>query len=284
MDTQGTAVRELMRVPLADVGRRGRMSLTFALQGERTILKESYCEVPFKITRLLDSGSETPHIILMHCTAGLFGGDEVECSIRVESGASVRITQQSATRIHPSGGRAAIQRNRIVVESGAHLQFYLEPVIPFADSILSQSTSIDVHGDGCLAYWEGFMTGRVGRGECWQFQKLASETRLSIDGKLAYLDRFDLSPPEQAPSKWAMRDGNYLGTGLYVDPTARRFASRLHEELPHAGIDALSDALLAVRVIAREGPDFHRSQEAFCRQETLPNPRIISRGLHGLRG
>jgi urease accessory protein len=255
-----------MRVPLADVGRRGRMSLTFGLQNDRTILKESYCEVPFKITRLLNADSGTPHLILMHSTAGLFGGDEVECSIRVEGGASVRITQQSATRIHPSAGRVAIQRNRLVVESGANVQFYLEPIIPFADSSLNQSTSIDLHAGGRLAYWEGFMTGRVGRGERWQFQRLTSETRLTVDGKLTYLDRFDLMREERPASRWAMWNGNYLGTGLYIDPTSRSIASSLHELLPDAGVDALSDTLTAVRVISTEGPDFHRSQELFCRQ------------------
>jgi hypothetical protein len=40
----------------------------------------------------------------------------------------------------------------------------------------------------------------------------------------------------------------------------------LHELLPDAGVDALSDTLTAVRVISTEGPDFHRSQELFCRQ------------------
>jgi urease accessory protein UreH len=252
-----------MRVPLADVGRRGRMSLTFGVQNGRTILKESYCEVPFKITRLLDTGSATPHIILMHCTAGLFGGDDVECSIRVERGASVRITQQSATRIHPSAGREARQRNRIVVESGANLQFYLEPIIPFADSSLNQVNTIDLHADARLAYWEGFMTGRVGRGERWQFQRFTSETRLSIDGKLAYLDRFDLLPEENPSSRWAMGNANYLGTGLYVNSDSRSFSARLHEQIPEAGIDVLTDTLAAVRVVVADGPDFHRFQKVF---------------------
>ncbi len=63
-------------VALADVGRRGRMTLTFACQNEQTILRDAYCEIPFKITRLLNSSPRFAHLILMQCSAGLFGGDE----------------------------------------------------------------------------------------------------------------------------------------------------------------------------------------------------------------
>src|SRR4030095_7853399 len=159
-----------MRVPIAEVGRRGRMDLVFALQGNKTILRDAYCEIPFKVTRILTSRGPVAHVILMHCTAGLFGGDDIQCSIRVESGARVMITQQAATKIHQSLGPPAIQRNNIFVESDAELQLYLEPIIPFAGSVLRQTTHIDVQAGGRLMFWESFMAGRIGSGECWQFR------------------------------------------------------------------------------------------------------------------
>ena len=255
----------MMRVPLEDIGRRGRLSLAFALQNGRTVLRDSYCEVPFKITRLLNSDAELPHMILMQCTAGLFGGEDVECDIRVERGANVRITQQSATKVHPSQDRQAVQRIRIIVESGASLQLYFEPIIPFADSRLNQATRIEVEAGGRLAYWEGFMTGRVGSGESWQFKELASETQLSSDGVLLYLDRFRLSSGGRQDSKWAMDTGSYLGTGLYLGPRSPHFASALHQSLPAAGVDTLTDILTAVRVVSDSGPDFHHCCEMFRR-------------------
>src|SRR5437667_10923625 len=125
MDPAGRALRKLsMRVPLADVGRRGRMDLTFVLQNGQTVLRNAYCEIPFKITRVLNS-SQPVHFILMHCTAGLYVRDDVDCSIRVERGARVQSTQQSATKIYPSYGRPAIQRNHLLDMSVALLQLYL---------------------------------------------------------------------------------------------------------------------------------------------------------------
>ena len=251
-----------MRVPLTEVGCRGRLELTFSTQNGQTVLRHSYCEVPFKITRLLNSRVPEAHLILMHCTAGVFGGDDLDCSIRVEPGARVRITQQSATKIHPSQGRLARQNSHIVVESGAELQLFLEPVIPFAESSLSQTTRFDVHPGGRLMFWEAFMAGRVGRGERWQFSELASETRLYSENILRYLDRFQLTKDFEG-SPWAMGDCANVGTGLYVGPHAQGFASVLHQSMPQAGIDTPVPDLAVIRVVSVSGPDFHRCREMF---------------------
>jgi urease accessory protein len=200
--------------------------------------------------------------MLMHCTAGIFGGDNLDCSIRVEPGARVRITQQSATKIHPSQGRLARQNSHIVVESGAELQLFLEPVIPFAESSLSQTTRIDVQPGGRLTFWEAFMAGRVGRGERWRFSELASETSLYSDSILSYLDRFQLSKGFEC-SPWAMGDCAHVGTGLYVGPHAQRLASLLHQSMPQAGMDTPAADLAVVRVVSVSGPDFHRCREMF---------------------
>ena len=119
------------------------------------------------------------------------------------TGARVLLTQQSATKVHPSEGRPAIQRNHVVVESGAELRLYLEPVIPFADSVLRQSMQIELEDGGRLLFWEAFMAGRIGHGERWQFRELASETELRLDGKTVYLERFVL-PNGLEQSEYAM--------------------------------------------------------------------------------
>ena len=252
-----------MRVPLEEVGRRARMDLTFAQQNGQTVLRHAYCEIPFKVTRILSS-RQPAHVILMQCSAGLFGGDELECSIRVESGAQVLVTQQSATKVHPSAGRPAIQRNHIVVEAGGELRLYLEPVIPFEESVLRQTTSIDVQPGGRLMFWEGFMAGRVGHGERWRFGELASETQLRLSGRLAYLDRFVLLRTDFDHSPSAMGNFNYVGTGVYVGEHASSFATMLHEAMPEAGIDTPVADVAVTRVASTTGPDFHRCREMFC--------------------
>src|SRR5262245_9834372 len=118
-----------MAVALCEVGRRGRLQMQFANVRGKTILKDTYSEIPFKVTRLHDEKiSGIAHVIVMQCTAGLFGGDTIECDILVEAGARVLITQQSATKVHPSPAfpaerTAAVQHTRVRVAAGgeAHI-------------------------------------------------------------------------------------------------------------------------------------------------------------------
>src|SRR5438094_7971566 len=119
MDPAGPALRKLsMRVALADVGRRGRMALTFVLQNGQTVLRNAYCEIPFKITRVLNS-SQPVHLILMHCTDGLITGDRVGRSTLDVRGTRVQLNDQSATRHHLSDDLPAIHRMHVQAKPGA---------------------------------------------------------------------------------------------------------------------------------------------------------------------
>jgi urease accessory protein len=257
-----------MPVALSEVGRRGKLDLVFGSRYGRTVMRDAYCEVPFKITRLLDSEpSGIPHLILMQSTAGLFGGDSTECTIHVESGARILITQQSATKAHPSGGRLAFQNNHIHIEEGGELHMYYEPLIPFLGARVRQTTSIDVAPGARLVLWESLMAGRIGRGETWQFEELSSETSLRVNGRLLYLDRFRLRPKENPPdAEWMMGSARYLATGLFFDEHVRDFADRMHQLLPipGVGIDTPAPGLGVARILAVHGPDFHRYRSAFA--------------------
>jgi len=249
-----------MTVALANVGRHGRMELTFGVRDGRTIIRDSYCEVPFKIMRPFRSAlPEAAHLTLMHCTAGVFGGDELECAIHIESGARVRVTQQAATRVHPSENRLAHQSLRILVEAGASLYVDLEPVIPFARSRYLQETKIDVKRGGTLAYWECMMAGRIGSREEWEFEEFGSETRLNLDGHTIFLDRYLLRPAVMnMHSRWVMGNATYVGTGLYCGADIEQITEALHEAMPSAGVDIVDRALSVTRLTENHGPDFHR--------------------------
>jgi len=252
-----------MTVELAKVGRHGRMELTFASRNGQTIIRDSYCEVPFKITRPVRPQSGAVHVILMHCTAGVFGGDDLECSIHIESGACVQITQQTTSRIHPQKNRLARQSVRIHVESGASLHVELEPVIPFAQSRYRQITGIDVERGGSLAYWECMMAGRVGYPETWQFEEFGCETRLNLSGHTVFLDRYLLKPAVmdmRAP--WVMGRAAYAGTGLYCGANSERLMKELHDAMPNAGVDNVG-SVSVTRVVANHGPEFHRLRQAW---------------------
>jgi urease accessory protein len=257
-----------MTVALPEVGRHGRLELTFGCRRGRTTIEDAYCEVPFKITHLLESETwRIAHLILMQCTAGLFGGDVAELRMDVQAGARVLITPQSALKIHPSGEEPAVLRTHIRVRSGGEAHIYNEPIIPFAGSRLHQTTSIEIEPDARLFFWDSIMAGRVGRGEAWRFTELSSETRLSLragsDRRVLYLDRFSLTPNRCSPAgPWMMGNSVYLGAGLCFGGEAD-LPDRLHDLLPSTGVDSPEPGLIIVRAVADRGPEFHQARMVF---------------------
>ena len=224
-----------------DVGRSGRLDIRFSIRRGRTVLSHQYHEVPFKVSKAhYVPASPLARVIVMHSTAGLFGGDRLEARIHVEAGAQALVTSQSATKVHPSGISPACQSLRISVETGGELHYYVDPVIPFADSRLQQEVRIELGSGARFYYWDGLMAGRVRRGESWSFAEMRSQTAVLVDAELAYLDRFELRPGDQSPTRrWAMGGYSYMASAFAYDPS-----------IDEGSVDSIRST------IASPGPDF----------------------------
>ena len=249
------------------VGRHARLELRFARRNGRTVLAEAYAEPPLRVGRCFREG-EGLHLILASSAPGVFGGDCFEQSIRLERGASVRLTSQSALQVHPGAdGGVARLLSTYHIEQDARLQCQWKPVIPFADARIDQRIGIDLAESGILYWSDALMSGRRARGEQWKFATLAHELAVSRAGSLEYLERYRVEPSEADVSRsWVGADASYLGTtlvtGRQVDVDA---VERLHEELGalggvRAAVDGLDRRFLLVRLLASSGPRFHEAR------------------------
>lgn len=269
MSRQSTVARD-DRLP-ADVGRRARLELVFGFRDGRTVLVDSYAEPPLRVGRCFENGRAL-HLILASSAPGIFGGDAIRQTIRLEPGAIVTLTSQSATQLHPahSGAVAAIE-SRYDVADGAELTCNWDPMIPFAGACIDQRIDINVARGGRLSWSDAMMGGRAGRGERWQFRVFDHELRLLRGGTLSYLERYRLDPSSACLSHpWAAADAEYVGTLVragHGDGSA--VADLIHTTL--AGIeevrgsaDVLDDDLLLVRIAATSGVAFRRARQALA--------------------
>jgi urease accessory protein UreH len=207
-------------------------------------------------------------MILASSAPGIFGGDCLWQSVRVERGARVRLTSQSALQVHPAGdGSAARLTSTYQVDEEALLRCHWDPVIPFAGARLQQHVDIQLAERGYLEWSDGYMSGRQGRGERWMFAGLAHELRVCRAASLEYLERYRLLPENRAVSrKWTAGTSAYFGTTLASGPqVGAEIARRLQDELTgvdglHAAADALGPALLLVRLMAEGGVPFHAAR------------------------
>jgi urease accessory protein UreH len=206
-------------------------------------------------------------MIMTSSAPGMFGVDAFEQVIHVESGARVRLTSQSALQVHPSAeGRTAALRSRYLVDTGAELSCFWDPLIPFAGSSLAQEILIELAEGARLSWSDAFMAGREARGERWRFASLAHEIRVVRSGRLDYLERFRLTGA--ATSRWAGADAGYFGSTIVSSPcaTAAR-ADALQQRLAgvpglQAACDLLEPELLLVRLMSTAGPAFHAARLA----------------------
>ena len=274
MSTQSTVARD-DRLP-ADVGRRARLELVFGFRDGRTVLVDSYAEPPLRVGRCFEQGPGL-HLILASSAPGIFGGDAIRQTIRLEPGAIVTLTSQSATQLHPahSGAVAAIE-SRFDVADGAELACTWDPMIPFAGARIEQRIDINVAIGGRLSWSDAMMGGRTGRGERWQFRVFDHQLRLFRGGTLSYLERYRLDPSAESVSHpWAAADADYVGTLVRAGHgDGSDVADLLHTSLAgledvRGSADVLDHDLLLVRIAAAGGVAFRRARQALTR--TLPS-------------
>lgn len=269
----GTGVADCRDTAL--VGRQARLEVVFAVRGGRTVLAHAYAEPPFRVGRSFPEGDGV-HLILASSAPGIFGGDVLEQRVRLERGARVRLTSQSALQVHPSPtSETARLHSTYEVDEHAHLQCEWDPLIPFAGSRFTQQIDIRLAAAATLYWSDAFTSGREGRGERWHFLTLDHELRVSRAGSLDYLERYRLAPASTLPARpWVACKSCYFGTilqsGIDRDP---HVLEHLHRDLAasaglRAGVDLLERDLTLARLMAENGVAFHdaraRARRCLC--------------------
>jgi len=259
------------------VGRTARLELAFEVVRGRTSLARAYAEPPFRIGRAFDLDGAA-YVILVCAGPGVFPGDRLAQSIHVGRGARVVLASQAALQAHPAAdasGDAAALHQRYTVDDDGELHCHWDPLIPFAGARVEQSVDVRLAA-GSRLYWnDALMAGRVGRGERWRFDRLAHELSVSIDGRRAYLERYTLSPRDDAVDRaWTTGDAAYFSTALVRDPRATaETVEALHGRLAGIGgvtaaVDLVEPSLAVARLIGARGASFAHARTSY-REWTL---------------
>ena len=179
---------------------KGHLDLVCAVDSEgRSFLREQSFSAPMHLSKPF-TDAETLVVNVVNPTAGLFSGDEIECSVRVKNGARLLLTSPSASRVHRAreGMAAARMRQRFSVACDGFLEVLPEIFIPQAGSIYAQQTRVDVEPGATLLLWETLTPGRVASGEAWEFAQLDWETDVFFGSEKIVRERYALSPADES--------------------------------------------------------------------------------------
>lgn len=198
----------------------GHAALTFARRDTRTRLVEADTSGPFCVQRVLYLDSALPDlatVFLTNATAGIFAGDRLRITVRVEAGARALITSRSATKVHTMPDGSASQHTGLTVEEGGLLEYLLEPLIPFRGSRFSQTTNITVHKGGTLVHADIFAPGRLAHGEAMEYERYSHRLLVSDEAGLPlYAEAYELQPPDGNLNALGVLDSRDMTVGTLI--------------------------------------------------------------------
>lgn len=220
---------ELPRLP----GKRGELKLRVALKEGYTVLKDAYNQVPLKIAKPFYLEPETGELFIyqMNPAGGMVQGDNYHLEIELEAGSRVFLTTQSATKIYRSPDSYAYQVNRFKLGEGAILEYFPDPVIPFAGSKFIGETEVHL-SQGSTAFISEVVTpGRTARDEIFQFDSYHSKTKVYLNGDLIFWDNWRIVPSRQPLHSLGMYEGFTCQGNLFVfsEQVSQDLADKLHE-------------------------------------------------------
>ncbi|MFT7599618.1 MAG: urease accessory protein [Acidimicrobiales bacterium] len=130
-------------------------TVSVARCGERDIVVDQRASAPFSV-RQCDG-----RILLASSAAAPVGGDELELTVDVGSGARAAIGSVAASMVWPGvGGVASSMTTDCAVGNGAHLDLWLEPTISVAGSCHRTATAVRLADDATCRVVEETVLGR----------------------------------------------------------------------------------------------------------------------------
>ncbi|MEH7546391.1 urease accessory protein UreD [Neobacillus vireti] len=255
----------------------GYLSLIASKKGNRTILKDSYSEGAFKITRpvyLTTSGEA--YFYIMNPGGGYVDGDTYKINIGVEEAASAVVTTQSSTKIYKTRNRPAFQETNIYLKNGSVLEYLPDPVIAYQNARFKQTMVVKMEVDASFLCSDIFTPGWAPDGTLFQYDFLQSKMEIYMGDRLVLFDHVKLQPDKDIDGIGMMEGYTHFGSLIVID---HRINSAAVEELQERfdeyldariGISMLGVPGFAVRVLANSTQGIEKVQ-SICHETIRRN-------------
>jgi len=240
------------------VSRTGYLRIVAARKREKTILKESFAEGAFKITRsvyLTTSGEA--YFYIMNPGGGYLDGDFYKIDIYLEEAAEAVVTTQSSTKIYKTPLSHATQELTIYLKKGSVLEFLPDPVIAYEHARFKQRTIVQMEQGASLIYADIYTPGWAADGTHFQYDLLQSKMEVYMDHKLILFDHIKLEPIEDDLKGIGYMEGfSHFGTMFVIDERVNQvLLDELYELFEplfgiRIGLSMLSVSGFALRVLA----------------------------------
>ncbi|KAG5184469.1 urease accessory protein UreD [Tribonema minus] len=180
---------------------------------------------------------------------GLLAKDRVSVECVLDTGATVAITTQSTTKVYKqqkvapiavsasgSGNGASSKAEEppwcgqtmyCTISTGALLALVPDPVTCFKAANYRQVQEFRVAAGGSLVLCDWLTSGRMERGEVWDFERFESHNAIYVDDSLVVLDPLVLQDGIQGTVKQRMRGMHAVGMAVFIGPQVADMVAQL---------------------------------------------------------
>lgn len=174
-------------------GWHAELALQFSDRGDKTVLKHKTQIGPLSIQRPLYPEQHICHVYLLHPPGGVVGGDSLNITAQLSSGAHTLVTTPGATKFYRSEQRLAKQVQTLTVADNATLEWLPQENIFFPDSHVQVDTHIRLYGSARFMGWELHCFGRPALDEVFTAGQLRGKTEIFIDDQRILTEQLRLN-------------------------------------------------------------------------------------------
>ena len=148
-----------MMALMDESGWRGRLQLSYARVGERTVAHDVH-EGPLRVLQpLYPEGPGICHHVVVHPPGGVVGGDTLAISATLASGTHALITTPGATRFYRSEGATALQSAALQVAAGARLEWLPMETIAYSGCRAESAVRAELAPGAEMIGWDLLVLG-----------------------------------------------------------------------------------------------------------------------------
>lgn len=131
-----------------------RLQLDYRLEAGRCVARHEH-QGPLRILHsLYPEHPGVCHNVLVHPPGGLVGGDHLEISIRVGSGAHGLVTTPGASRFYRSEGEVASQHTSLALEAGARFEWLPLEALCYSGCLAENRLHMELAPEAELMGWD----------------------------------------------------------------------------------------------------------------------------------
>jgi urease accessory protein len=205
--------------PLRDL--RGRLGLDVVVREGRSYVRRQSHSGMLRVIRphYLD-GSGQPCLTMINPGGGYFGGDDYRIDVHVGEGASLLLTDQSATTVYKTPGDYCLQEVNVSLGPGAVLEYLPSQVIPYRDATYHQHTRVAMDPTASFLAAEIITPGWSPDRSLFEYDEVRLRTAISVGGRPALLDNLLVRPgsgSHEADALLFLEGMTHLGTLTAID-------------------------------------------------------------------